>query len=286
MALILGIYERLLRALRSFDRHWLASMLRLRFGEALSRNDLFFLVPLGLGIGLALLFFTRVVPLPVLIVTHPEHVYGLFFGLILASIVVLMGEVDRYGPREIVTALLGVAIGLAIVNLVPMETPTAAWFIFLCGFLAICAMLLPGISGSFILLILGKYAYVINALGTFDWVVIFTFAAGMVCGVVAFTRCIVWLLEHFHQPTLLVIKGILIGSLWVIWPFQDRVYETVRGSDRLVGTRPVLPEGLDATVAASLALLATGFVVVMLINRLAGGPTEAGQETGDRGQSP
>ena len=270
MALILGIYERLLQALRSFDRHWLASLLRLRVGEALARNDLLFLVPLALGILLALLFFTRVVPLPTLIVTHPEQVYGLFFGLILASVVVLMGEVERYGLREVVTTLAGVAVGLAIVNLVPMETPTAAWFIFLCGFLAISAMLLPGISGSFILLILGKYAYVINALGNFDWLVILTFTAGMVCGVVAFTRTIVWLLEHFHQATLLVIKGILIGSLWMIWPFQDRVFETVRGADRLVGSRPAWPERFDGSVAGSLALLAAGFIAVMVIHRLAG----------------
>jgi putative membrane protein len=279
MALILGIYERLLQALRSFDRHWLASVLRLRFGEALARNDLFFLVPLVLGIVLALLFFTRVVPLPTLIVTHPEQVYGLFFGLILASVLVLMGEVERYGVREAVTTLAGVAIGFAIVNLVPMETPTAAWFVFLCGFLAISAMLLPGISGSFILLILGKYAYIINALGTFDWVVILTFVAGMTCGVVAFTRTIVWLLEHYHQSTLLVIKGILIGSLWVIWPFQERVYETVHGSDRLVGASPVWPDRFDAAVAASLALLVAGFAAVMVIHRLAVGRTRSGGHT-------
>ena len=269
MALILGIYERLLRALRSFDRRWLADLLRFRIGKALGRNDLMFLIPLALGILLALQFFTRVVPLPSLIISHPEHVYGLFFGLIVASVVVLMREVERYRPLDVVTALAGVALGFAIVNLVPMETPTAAWFIFLCGFLAISAMLLPGISGAFILLILGKYAYVINALGAFDWAVILTFIAGMVCGVIAFTRAIVWLLEHYHQSTLLVIKGILIGSLWMIWPFQERVYEFVRGSERLVGSHPVWPKSFDDTVAGSLALLVVGFIVVMVIHRLA-----------------
>jgi putative membrane protein len=269
MALILGIYERLLMAIRSFDRAWLDSMLRLRFGEALRSNDLPFLLPLALGIGLALLFFTRVVPLPTLIVTRPELVYGLFFGLILASVVVLMGEVERYGPRQALTALTGVALGFTIVNLVPVATPDAPWFIFLCGFVAISAMLLPGISGSFILLILGKYAYIINALGTFDLVVITTFAAGMLTGLVAFSRVIVWLLERYHQSTLLVIKGILIGSLWIIWPFQERVYETVRGKERLVGSSPVWPDAFDGGVAASLALLLAGFILVLVIHRLA-----------------
>ncbi|HLF31109.1 MAG TPA: DUF368 domain-containing protein [Xanthomonadales bacterium] len=270
MALILGIYERLLGAIRSFDLVWLEDVLRLRISTALARNDLLFLVPLVLGIFSAILFFTRVIPLPALIISHPEIIYGLFFGLILASIVVLMGEVRKYGAWDLLVTAAGVLLGLAIVNLVPIETPTAAWFIFLCGFVAICAMLLPGISGSFILLILGKYAYIINALGEFDWVVILTFASGAVCGLMAFSRVIVWLLRHYHQATLLLIKGILIGSLWMIWPFQERVYETVRGKQKLLGTSPVWPDAFDVTVAASLAFLLAGFVAVILIHRLAG----------------
>ena len=276
MALILGIYERLLRAIRSFDSAWLRLLLRLRIGEALKRNDPAFLAPLAFGIAAAILFFTHVVPLPSLIVSHPELIYGLFFGLILGSVVVLMREVDRYGPRELALAALGAAAGLAVVNLVPVETPTAPWFIFLCGFVAISAMLLPGISGSFILLILGKYAYIINALGTLDLPVIAVFMAGMLTGLVVFSRAIVWLLARWRQATLLVIKGILIGSLWVIWPFQERVYETVRGKDRLVRSNPELPEGVDATAAAAFALMAAGFAAVLLLNRLAAGRIRAG----------
>jgi putative membrane protein len=241
----------------------------LRIAEALARNDLLFLLPLGFGIVLAILFFTRVVPLPALIVSDPEIIYGLFFGLILASVFILMGEVDRYGPKEAVITAVGVLLGYLIVNLVPVETPTSAWFIFVCGFIAICAMLLPGISGSFILLVLGKYAYIIDALGAFDLAVIFTFAAGALAGVIVFSRVIVWLLEHYHQATLLLIKGILIGSLWIIWPFQDRVFETVHGEAKLVGASPAWPEAFDGTVAASLALLLAGFIFVLALDRLA-----------------
>ena len=269
MALILGIYERLLRAIRSVDKDWFGLVLRGRFVAALSRNDLLFLVPLGLGILAALLFFTHAVPLPKLIVSHPEQVYGLFFGLILASVFILMGAVERYGVGEVTMTLLGVAAGFTIVNLVPVETPDSAWFIFLCGFVAISAMLLPGISGSFILLILGKYAYIIDALGHFDMAVIGVFMAGMASGLVVFSRVIVWLLSRYHQPTLLVIKGILIGSLWIIWPFQERVYETVRGKDRLVGSSPVLPEAFDGTALAAFAWMVLGIAAVLLLNRLA-----------------
>jgi len=268
MALILGIYERLLKAVRSFDRSWLESLFRLQISVALSRNDLLFLVPLGLGIVFAIVFFTRIIPLPTLIITHPEIIYGLFFGLILGSIIILMSEVEKYGLREVLVTAIGVLIGVTIVNLVPVETPTAAWFIFICGFIAISAMLLPGISGSFILLILGKYAYIINALGEFDLSVILTFAAGALAGIVVFSRTIVWLLNHYHQSTLLVIKGILIGSLWIVWPFQERIYETVREKTRLIGASPIWPDALNATVMASMALLVAGFVLVLVIHRL------------------
>jgi putative membrane protein len=270
MALILGIYERLLNAIRSFDRAWLDDLLNLRFRQALARNDLAFLFPLVLGIVCAILFFTRVIPLPTLIVTHPELIYGLFFGLIVASIVILMGEVDRYGASEIFTTIAGVLAGLAIVTLVPVETPTALWFIFLCGFIAISAMLLPGISGSFILLILGKYAYIIDALGAFNFPVIFTFGVGVLVGLVVFSRSIGWLLAHYHQTTLLLIKGILIGSLWIIWPFQERTYDIIHGKQKLVGSSPVWPEAFNSTVAASLAFLLAGFLLVIAIHRLAG----------------
>jgi putative membrane protein len=221
------------------------------------------------GIAGALLFFTRVVPLPALIVDFPEIIYGLFFGLIVASIVILMGEVERYGLRELAIAAAGAWVGFAIVNLVPVATPTALWFIFLCGFVAISAMLLPGISGSFILLILGKYAYIIEALGEFNLPVIVTFCAGMATGLVVFSRSITWLLRHYHQATLLAIKGILIGSLWIIWPFQERTYEVVRGKEKLIGSSPVWPDAFDGTVAASLACLLAGFVMVMIIHFLA-----------------
>jgi putative membrane protein len=153
-----------------------------------------------------------------------------------------------------------------------VETPTSAWFIFVCGFIAICAMLLPGISGSFILLVLGKYAYIIDALGAFDLAVIFTFAAGALAGVIVFSRAIVWLLEHYRQATLLLIKGILIGTLWIIWPFQDRVFAVVHGEAKLVGASPAWPDALDGTVLASFALLLAGFVFVLAIDRLAKRP--------------
>ena len=268
MALILGIYERLLQAIRSFDAAWVRDLLAGRPAAAMGRNDLGFLIPLGLGILGALLFFTRVVPLPQLIETHPELIYGLFFGLILASVWVLLRDAPAFGWGEAGWVLLGALAGFAVVNLVPLETPTALWFIFFCGFVAISAMLLPGISGSFILLILGKYAYIVDALGRFDVAIIGVFMAGMLCGVLAFSRVITWLLKRYHDRTMFTIIGILLGSLWVIWPFQERSYVSVRGEEKLAASSPVWPDVLDAEAFAAFGLLALGFMIVLVLHRL------------------
>ncbi|MDH5436963.1 MAG: DUF368 domain-containing protein, partial [Gammaproteobacteria bacterium] len=130
----------------------------------------------------------------------------------------------------------------------------------------ISAMLLPGISGSFILLILGKYAYIVNALGNFNFSVILPFVLGCITGVIVFSRIIVWMLHHYHKRTLLVIKGILIGSLWMIWPWQERTYEIVREKQRLISSTPIMPENIDGTLLASITLAVIGFMLVMAIH--------------------
>ena len=163
---------------------------------------------------------------------------------------------------------LGTLLGWLVVNLVPTTTPDDAWFIFLSGALAITAMILPGISGSFILLILGKYAYIFDAIGHFRFTVIIPFALGIATGLALFSRFLEWLLRIHRQGTIMVIIGILIGSLWLIWPFQNRVYVEVRGKLQLLGSTPQLPDNIDNTVLLSVALMVAGFIVVLVIDRL------------------
>ncbi len=269
MAFILGIYRRLVEAIRAFDARLVRLLLRLEAAAAARHVDLYFLLPLLLGIFAAIMFFTRVVPLPTLIHTHPEPIYGLFFGLILASVVVLLVEIGRVGWRGGLAILAGILVGSILVNLVPMETPEASWFVFLSGSIASTAMILPGISGSFMLLILRKYAYVLDAVGRLDLTVILPFALGAIAGLLLFSRVLSWLLHRYYRLTLLVISGVLVGSLQMIWPFQERVYETVRDKQRLVGSSPMWPADWDAQFWLALALLLTGFAAVLALHWLA-----------------
>jgi putative membrane protein len=237
----------------------------------INRPHFGFLIPLGIGAIAALLFFTRIVPLPTLIRTQPEIIYGLFFGLVLGSIVLLFRHMGmNLFIKRMLFLIMGILFGGFVVTLVPASTPDASWFIFLCGAIAISAMILPGISGSFILLMMKKYAYIFNAIGHFDFSIIIPFALGIITGVVLFSRVLSYLLKAFYQQTILFISGLLIASLYVIWPFQERIYETVRDKERLISSVPLLPETFSNQVLYAAIMMLIGFAFVIILDKFSG----------------
>ena len=265
MAFILGIYAQLLDAIRSFDVLWLQHIFKLEFKAVLQRPHFSFLIPLLIGLFCAILFFTRVIPLPVLLHSHPEPIYGLFFGLIIGSIIALLPEAKRLDMSAMFFLSIGTLVGWLIVNLVPVNTPDSTWFIFMSGMLAISAMLLPGISGSFILLILRKYDTILNAIGHFQFTILIPFCLGVLTGLIVFSRVIGLLLARFYRATLLMIIGILIGSLWVIWPFQVRKYIEVHDKQRLISSTPYWPDTWNETVIYALFMMLIGLGLVLII---------------------
>lgn len=231
MALIVGIYERLLNAIKSVNGRFIKLFFTFKWKEAFSEIHLLFLVFLFAGIFAALAFFTKVVPLQVYMFTHPEIVFGLFFGLILGSIYILIKALERFTKTEVVALVAGVAFGFWIVSLVPADTPEHPAFVFLSGSIAICAMILPGISGSYLLLIMRKYDYLLSQIGMLGGVDtsegligLLPFILGAVVGLALFSRFLSWLLSKYHPQTIAVLIGFLIGSLYVIWPYQHREY--------------------------------------------------------------
>ncbi len=268
MAFILGIYGEFIAAIKSFDLAALTALLRLDFRQAAARPHFGFILPLLLGIVTALLFFTRVVQLPQLLLDYPEQIFGLFFGLIGGSILVLLRDLDGLARREVAALIAGAVCGFLVFNMVPVQTPDAGWFIFIAGTLSICAMMLPGISGSFVLLILNKYAYIFAAIGYLKLSVLLPFAGGALAGLVFFSRLLSYILERYYRVTVVFITGLLLASLTVIWPFQERVYETVGGNPILVDTHPVFPQEFSQPVLISLSLCITGIIVVLLLSNL------------------
>jgi putative membrane protein len=239
MALITGIYQRLIDAIKSFNLDVVRALLHLRLGEVFARVHWFFLAGLLSGVLAAILFFTRVIRLPELMFIHPETVYGLFFGLIVGSVWLVSRDLDRWTLARTGWVVIGALVGLRVVTLVPVDTPETSLFVFFSGSVAITAMILPGISGSFILLILRKYDYILMQFGKLGGsetvealLVLIPFGLGMVTGIVLFSRLLSWLLNRYYNPTLCVLIGFMIGSLYVIWPFQERTYaESVRPAE-------------------------------------------------------
>ncbi|MEX2604505.1 MAG: DUF368 domain-containing protein [Gracilimonas sp.] len=244
MALIVGIYERLLNAIKSVNSTFLKSFFTFKWKQAFTEVHILFLVVLFSGIFAALAFFTKVVPLQIYMFTHPEIVYGLFFGLIVGSIYILIKALERFSKIEMGMLVLGIAFGIWIVSLVPAETPEHPAFVFLSGCIAICAMILPGISGSYLLLIMRKYDYLLSQIGmiggveTVDGIMgLLPFILGAIVGLAAFSRFLSWLLSKYHPQTIAVLIGFLIGSLYVIWPYQHREFvEQVRETEVLYMT--------------------------------------------------
>lgn len=268
MAFILGIYPQLINAIKSFDSEWLRMIFSFNLKGMVSRPHFGFLIPLGIGAVSALLFFTRIVSLPTLIRTQPEIIYGLFFGLVLGSIVLLFRHLGLHLLlSRSLFLILGILFGGFVVTMVPASTPDDSWFIFLCGAIAISAMILPGISGSFILLMLKKYAYIFNAIGHFDFSIIVPFVFGIITGIVLFSRILSYMLKRFYQQTILFITGLLIASIYIIWPFQIRLYEIIRHKERLVSSTPYIPESFTNQVFYSMFMIFIGLILVMLLDR-------------------
>ncbi|MBL4844755.1 MAG: DUF368 domain-containing protein [Planctomycetes bacterium] len=286
MALILGIYARLIGAIRSLDLDALHLVFSGKFGEARDRVHWRFLGSVVCGQAIGVVICTRGIKVPDLIRTHPEPVYALFFGLVLGSTVWLLRDLARkaeVGAKLALPLLAGLIAGLAVVTAVSAAgpTPNSAWFLFLCGSVSICAMVLPGISGSFVLLLLRQYEHVLGAVGeviepTTDAgrlgplvETLLPFAAGCLVGLLTFVRLLSVLLRGAEHATMAFMGGLLTGSLYALWPFAVRNYETFAGKSKLVSQTPQLPDLSLGSTWLAIGLVLVGVAGVVLLERIA-----------------
>ena len=269
VALILGIYPRLIAAIRAFDLELIRLAGGGRLAQAARHVDAPFLLCLGAGVAAALWFFTRVIGLPALLEHHPQPVYSVFFGLIGMSLFLLLRSLPGLRPSDAAWVLGGALAGVALIFVAPMESPDNAWLLALGGALAACAMLLPGVSGAFVLLILNQYGQVLGAVGRLDLGVLAPFALGAVLGLAFASRVLAWCLRRFRRRTMLLMSGVVLGSLHALWPFRDT--GPAESEARLLGARPppAWPERLDGEVLTSIALAAIAALAVLALDRLA-----------------
>lgn len=243
IAFITGIYDEWLNSLRKCTPAVLLMIKRDGIKKTWEYINGNFLVALFGGILISLKTFAAVVLFAM--DTYPILVWAFFSGLVAASIYILVREQRGWGVIEVIGLVLGIAGILAISYVAPSQLPAHGWILFLGGFVAICAMILPGISGSFILLLVGLYPVFLQAIHHMEIVKLLWFGTGCITGLVVFSRFLLWLLRSYHSQTLAVLIGFLIGSLSVTWPWKQALLTTVDSHGRTVVLQQVNLNPLD-----------------------------------------
>lgn len=227
IAFIMGIYDEFVGSIASINAEAMKLLFKGQFKAFWKHINGTFLVSIVLGIGISVVLLAGL--MQTLLTVYPIQTWAFFFGLIVASSIFILRGISGWKLREVLFLILGGVLGVTVCTLSPTQTPDALWFIFLSGAIAICAMILPGISGSFILLILGKYQYIMAAISGLvagenfgqNLIILCVFLVGAVVGILGFSKFLHWLLARWNKETLIVLAGFIIGSLVKVWPWSN-----------------------------------------------------------------
>jgi putative membrane protein len=241
IALITGIFSRLIDAIKSFDAEALKLILKGQFKEFIRHTDLYFLLYLFAGIFLAIISLARL--LEFLFQNYPTYVWSFFFGLVLASVYFVGRTVKSWHTGAVISFVVGAGIAIAISILTPASEDSSFLYLLLCGIVAICSMILPGLSGSFVLVLMGNYQLVmIDAVTNFDLAILVPVGIGAIGGLVAFSRFLSWLLKRFPDSTIALLSGFILGSLGILWPWKTEIKQTFGDKIKVIAYDWHLPD--------------------------------------------
>jgi len=269
VAFIAGIYEELVGSISNINVKAVAVLRTEGFSAFWKHVNGNFFVVLLAGIATAILSFAKIIT--TLIDTQPVLIWSFFFGLVFTSIYFVAKRVKHWSVNRYISFAIGAAIAFYITILPAQPESGALWYIFICGMIAICAMILPGISGSFILLLMGSYTIVLNSLHELNFAVIITFSIGALIGILSFSHVLKWMFAHYHDVTIALLSGFLLGSLNKIWPWKEVTKSFVKEDGEVVALeeRNILPAtyeqvtGLEAQVGFALLLFAVGALLII-----------------------
>tara|TARA_B000000557_G_C20810871_1_gene460041 strand:- start:358 stop:1197 length:840 start_codon:yes stop_codon:yes gene_type:complete len=228
IALLLGIYKDFISSLKSINYKSFIYLVRLDFKKLNNQLNLCFLLPVFFGILSSIFIFSSLISF--LLLDYKVLLFSFFFGLIFFSSIRLISSLKPTSTLDFFTVFVGLVIGLSFFFVSSLSTSNSIFSIFLAGFIAISAMLLPGISGSYILLILGKYEFMLDSISSFNWINILIFSLGAIAGILSFSKMIHYLLKNYYRSTIFFLSGLMMGALNKVWPWQ-------------LDNKIVLPEG-------------------------------------------
>jgi len=283
MAFILGIYEELIHSIHTIASvDTLKLLASFKFKEAYSTLPWRFLAAVGSGILCAIVILASAIKWALR--THPEMLWAFFFGLVVASIFTVVGKVKQWSVSRYAILVGGIIVAYLIVDMSPTETPTAPWFIFLSGVIAICAMILPGISGSFLLVLMGKYEYILGSVTglktaliernigeiTNNALIVLYTGLGAIVGLATFVKVLDWLFKKYHDLTVALLIGFMGGSLWKIWPWKNTIstYTDRHGVIKPLVQENIIPE-CSRQVLMAVGIAVAGFIFIMIMTKMA-----------------
>jgi putative membrane protein len=275
IALITGIFQRLIDAIKSFNITALRLFLKREYKEFARYTDFTFLVAVFAGVAISILSLAKL--LTWLFSHYPIFIWSYFFGLILASVYFVGRTVEKWSMPVIIAFLAGTSVAAAISLLSPATPNESFFYLIVCGAVAVCSMILPGISGSFVLLLMGNYELVINAVSEINFAILAPVAIGAVIGLITFSHFLSWVYRKFRDVTIATLTGFVFGSLIILWPWKKVIVridesgqEIVRGGKKLIeGYKMFIPD-FSAEVAWAVVIMLVGILTIWIIEKIAG----------------
>jgi len=265
IALITGIFERLIHALKSIDLQAFKLLFSGKWNSFTRRTDLYFLLAVFSGAIIAIILLARV--LGFLFAEYPVYIWSFFFGLILASVYFVGKTVDRWRVSVYLFFLLGTVTALMFTFLTPATENSGFFYLMICGVVAVCSMILPGLSGSFVLILLGNYQLVaIDAINNRDISILFPVFIGTVLGLVGFSHLLSWVFKKFRDQTIAALTGFILGSLGVIWPWKNPIEQAFGEKMKVIGYDYLTPQ-MDTEFVIALIIMLAGILSIWLMER-------------------
>jgi putative membrane protein len=282
IALITGVFERLINAIKSFNAKAIKLLFKGKIKELIEYIDLYFLIAIFSGMVASVVTLAKV--LEYLFISYPVFVWAFFFGLILASVYYVGRTIKKWNFSVILTFLIGTAIAITITSLNHATENDAFLYLIICGVVAICSMILPGLSGSFILILMGNYELVmIHAVSNMEVRILIPVMIGAIGGLMAFSHILSWIYKKYKDQTISTLTGFILGSLGVLWPWQKENYllndvgEFIfkeNGEKIVAGTTKYFPDSFNTEVIIALFLIVIGFISISLIEKFASNESE------------
>jgi putative membrane protein len=260
IALITGVFERLINAIKSFNITALKLLFSGKIKDFIKYTDLLFLIYLFSGVGIAIISIAHL--FKYLFINYPVYLWSFFFGLVLSSVYFVGRTIKRWNLSVIITFVIGTVIAITISTLTPASENSSFLYLLLCGVVAVCSMILPGLSGSFVLILLGNYQLVmIDAVNNMRIDILIPIVIGAGVGLIAFSHILSWLLKTYHNHTISMLTGFILGSLGILWPWKTDIIQTFGEKTKTIGYDWFLPK-INSELFIAIIIMILGIIVI------------------------